>query len=562
MRKLFWILSLLSALSGPMVQAQSTDDLFLQTRLEQKSLSWLIDKTRLILANVKIDDKFAAEITIDKDPIFTMEGLSNDPDFIRIRDLMGSIFKVDAKNAVLRLRIPKLYYRIDAIHAKPLKLDVNDPMLDLRVEAQLHGLYVKLTEGIQADFMIPNPTTHVLESYFTATVEPLSVDIPNTIDPMRFEVEFETLRDQMFKYTLKSYNLNTVPDYVNQNQSLMSILAGTTPTVGLNASHIRINPVTVRLNQLSRSIDFESFKPILQKKMPQVISGMLDVVGNSLKNTLGPRILRGVFSNGTRSDIVASNSNIYTRYSTAFFSQPDSNQLSLGVKGDLCTTEHYNQYHEQCTQYEPKVDPVRVIPTADKQKAQEDLRTLLARGDADVALSVSEEYMNRLLKTTIDAKLWNEMLSEEHLGVGPKGVFVIFNQKTQTPELFLDLLYFGDKGIQRIFVNPRNPIRFALRMSTSLHFNLKDETPYLTIRTEKLLSDVYEIINGIPEYDLTPKLVPLLRKKIARMIINMAGSLEGKTAVEMDLPVFQGLGLEKTRIEVSPYGRLNLYFKI
>jgi hypothetical protein len=562
MRLLLIIFAVLSQTAALNVQAQTSEDMILQARLEQKSLSWLIDKTRLILANSHIDDKLNAETTIDKDPVFTMDELSKDPEFVAMRDMMSKVFKVDLKNAVIRLRIPKIQYKIDTIHANPLAMNIQDPVLNLKVQAILKGVYVKLTQGLQADFMIPNPTTKVLESYLTATLDPVSIDIPQTIEPLNFEVNFEAKRDQEFHYALKSYNLDTIPPYVDRNQKLMTILAGVDQKGGLTAEHIKVNPIIVRLNNLTRSVNFDTFKPVLQKKMPQIITNVLSLLGTSLRNSIGPKILTQVFSSSMKSDLIVANTNLYTRFATALFSQPESNQLSLGVQGDLCTAETYNRYHEQCQSYEPKPEPIRTISVADKQKGLEELKDVLARGNADVALSISEEYVNRLLRTTINAKLWDDMLTEDHLAIGPKGVFVIFNKKTQNPELFLDLLYLGDKGIQKLFVNPNNPIHFPLRMSTSLGFTLKDEVPYLTIKTEKLLSDINEIIYGIPEYDLTTKMVPLLKKKIGNMVIKMASKLEGKNAVQMDIPVFKGLGLEKTSYEVSPYGRLNLYFKL
>jgi hypothetical protein len=46
------------------------------------------------------------------------------------------------------------------------------------------------------------------------------------------------------------------------------------------------------------------------------------------------------------------------------------------------------------------------------------------------------------------------------------------------------------------------------------------------------------------------------------MILKMAGELEGRNAIEMELPVFKGLGLENAWQEPSAFGRLNLYFKL
>ena len=91
---------------------------------------------------------------------------------------------------------------------------------------------------------------------------------------------------------------------------------------------------------------------------------------------------------------------------------------------------------------------------------------------------------------------------------------------------------------------------------------MRKDVPFLNISIRKVVSDAYEIMNGIPEFDLPSELIPGLRRKVASMILRMAAEIEGKNAVEMELPVFKGLGLENSWHEPSTFGRLNLYFKL
>jgi hypothetical protein len=259
---------------------------------------------------------------------------------------------------------------------------------------------------------------------------------------------------------------------------------------------------------------------------------------------------------------MVANEYIYTRYSTAKFIQPVRDQMALGIRGDLCTSALYRQHQDQCIQKVLPYEPARVVPESDAPRAQDTITQALAQNRADLVVSISEDYVNRLLKTTIDANLWDEKLAEDNLTLGPKGVFTVFNQTTKTPELFIDLYYSGDRGVEKIFINERKPIRFPLRLSTSLSFPIKDGVPHMVIKTEKLLSDAHEIIYGIPDLELETKMVKLFRKKIAKMVLEMAQKLEGQVAVDIDFPVMRNVGLEKTDYEVTPYGRLNWFFKL
>ena len=71
-----------------------------------------------------------------------------------------------------------------------------------------------------------------------------------------------------------------------------------------------------------------------------------------------------------------------------------------------------------------------------------------------------------------------------------------------------------------------------------------------------------EIINGIPQYDLPSHLIFGLKKKVARMILEMSSKIEGQTAIDLDIPVLKNIDLEKSWHEASPFGRLNLFFKL
>ena len=537
------------------------DDLLVQTRLNARSSAWLIDNIRLILSNAELGDGLNDTTTLDEDPVVDLGDFSSDPRFIRLRDSISSIFRVKADQAFLRFRIPAISYNIHSLHANPEKLSIEDPLLKLRATAQLQGVDIGLPRGIQIDFMIPDSKTKKNQSYLTANLKPVSVEIPSSLPPAEFQIDLEALRDQTFHLKLAGSELSALPEYVNRNLGSIRTF-NTASRQAISADDITINPVTVRINTLSRSIQFDEMKPVVQKYMDSILSSVLRSIGKSLQTSIGPKVLNTIFSKTIPSQFSISTNSIYTRYSIAGFSQPDPDQIQFGLEGGLCTSAQYRQFGEKCQEQSPPETAIRTIPEEDRTRARNELREKIAAGSADVGLSVSEEYLNRLLKTTIDARVWEPMLAKNHLELGPKGIFAVFKNAGSSPELFLDVVYREAKGLARIFVNPKHPIRFPLRMSTSLSFETGTDTPKVSIRIEKLMSDSNEIIHGIPEYQLPSHLVPFFRKKIARMIIEMAGGLEGKDAVSLAIPLLRGVDLQRIWWETSAFGRLHLYFKL
>ncbi|NDG86309.1 MAG: hypothetical protein EBX52_14870, partial [Proteobacteria bacterium] len=271
----------------------------------------------------------------------------------------------------------------------------------------------------------------------------------------------------------------------------------------------------------------------------RILTSILKAVGQSLKDRIGPRILARVFNKTAPSSFSLSQKALFLRNSVASYSEPASDQLAFMIRGESCTRELYDQYGESCSEHTPFHPSVRPLSDEDRMKARDEVTRTLSEGRADLALSLSEDYLNRLVRTSVDAQLLDPMLAEHGLRLGPKGAFLVMNRAGSDPELFLDLLYTPHSAIQRLLLGKRKALHFPLRLGTSLSFEERDRVPTLKIRIEKVLSDVPEILRGIPEYDLDSRLIPLFRKKSARMILGMSQQMAGKNLVELDLPVLK-----------------------
>ena len=537
------------------------DDLVLQSRLDERSTSWLIDKTRLILSNSEVRDGMTGTIALDDDTTFSVDELSHDPKFQQLKETIGRIFGVNPDASFLRIRIPHLYYKVHTLHAKPKNLSVVDPLLNVGATVEIQGVDIGLTDGINLDFMIPNQKTQKPESFLTATLAPVSITIPESLPPAEFEVNLEAKRGEKFNLTLKNQNLESIPGYVESHlNSILTLDSATGNPV--SADGITVNPVIVRLNRLTRSFTFDDFKPMLSRNLDKIITSILKEVGNSLRDHIGPRILSRVFNQSIPSSFALSQNPFYARYQISSFAEPAPGQFSLQIQGDSCTRSLYQEYQDACTDHVQAEKPARVLSDLEQTLAKDEVTKAIGANRADFALSVSEGYLNRLIKTTIDANLWNSILAEQHLTLGPRGAFIVINHAGSNPELFLDVLYRPTTGIQRLLIGKKRALRFPLRMSTSLHFENRNGNPSVLIQIEKVKSDAHEIIRGIPEYGLDSRLIPFLKKKIAKMILSMSSRIEGKNAVEMELPILRGTGLEQSWIETSDHGRIHLYFKL
>jgi hypothetical protein len=354
---------------------------------------------------------------------------------------------------------------------------------------------------------------------------------------------------------VNGYDLKEAPRYVNEHQSKFIITAGSNQTP-FGIEHIQVTPVVVRMNQHQREINLDTFKPIIQMKFNSLLALVLTELGKSLETKIGPNILNKIFSSKITTQIGIKNEKLHTKFTVAKFNQPIADQIRLNAMGQHCTEAAWTKYQEKCFQNEPVYKPVRTISDQDHLQAEDEVTRTLSDKRYDIAFSVSENYLNRLLKSTVDAKLWEKPLEENELELGDRGAFVVLNQATKHPELFMDVI-----SRDRIY------LRFPLRISTEVAFqaaanpSLHGKTsPKLSIRIKEVLSTPDEIINGIPEYELPSRMIRFARRRIANIILRMATELENSTVLALEIPELTGVGLEQSTLQVSKHGRLNLFF--
>jgi hypothetical protein len=557
----FLTTGIITLISATGIARASTDDIILQSKVDAPSLTWVLDKTSVLMTNTNLGPMLSGTTDLLKTPEFSFAELADDPNFLKLVASIGQVFNVNTDQASIRITIPKIYYNIHKLTANPHSLQVNDPLLTVNADVSIQGLDISLPSGIQLDLMIPNPTTHVPESFLTAMVDPNSVTIPDSLPPASFGITLQAIRDQQIAFNVQSENLDSLPAYVHtyQNQLIIKDVASQGP---ITVDHIHISPVTVRLGALTRSFTFDEFKPLIQSKMNALIGSVVSELGDSLKTDIGPTVLASIFSNKLSSDFELDNDSLYANYQVSKFSEPASDQFALTLDGAVCTGDLYKKYQTACVSHSLPYTPERVISDSDYAQAKTEVTTEIAGGGAKFAVSMSEEYINKLLKATIDANLWDSMLASDHLTLGPKGAFVVFNKASESPELILDLNYVGDGSfLQKMMINASHPLHFPLRVSTIVSFGQDGSVPNMTIQIGKILSDANEIVNGIAAYGLSSQLVAGFKGTVAKMILKMASDMNGKKALEMDLPMLKDMSLETTFFSVSAFGRMNLYFK-
>lgn len=545
--------------------AANNDDLMLQLRTDQTSLNWLIQKTTALM---KKDDQadMVSGATAVSDITIPLNSILGNSIYLDLASKIGGIFHLAVKDAALRVRVPSLGYRVHKVSVTPRSLNIQDPKLEIDTQVEIQGITADLAQGLQIDFMMTNPDHKKVESYFTAFIDATSIIIPKTLEPIRVDVDLQATRDTDLNFELKNPDVSGFANYLKKHAQDITTRVDSTQKP-LSVDQMRVNPVMMHITpSIVGTFAFDAFKPLIQNQMQSILSGIFAAVGDSLKHTIGPSLLQKNFSTKTRDDLVVANPTLYTRLSTSLFSQPEPTQLAINFAADICTGDLYKKYGASCTNHETQFSAHRVISDEDLAQGKKQITDKLASQQADLALSVSEDFINRLIKTSLETNLWDS-LAQYNVKIGPKGAFLVFNKETQNPDVYVDVVFMGDtpKDVTNILINKKHPIRFPIRLSTALSFPIIKDVPHLKVNLKQLDSTPREITKGIPEYDMPSKLLPfnLFKGKIVKRVQAEVDAYlaTNKAIVDFPLPMLTGFSLDQVSYEASPYGRLNLYFK-
>jgi hypothetical protein len=173
---------------------------------------------------------------------------------------------------------------------------------------------------------------------------------------------------------------------------------------------------------------------------------------------------------------------------------------------------------------------------------------------ANVAISISEDYINQLITSVAQAGMID--LAGESFTLGPEKAFVLAEEKGEGFSLYLDIIH-KLRGAQRVLVG-RSELRFPIRLSIGLKVNLIQGIPHLQIKVLEVKTDEKLLIEGLPEYELVTNVDSVrFRKKVINNILEDISPFNQKILVDLELKEFKDTYLEQLSFLSDGKGRAN-----
>jgi hypothetical protein len=224
----------------------------------------------------------------------------------------------------------------------------------------------------------------------------------------------------------------------------------------------------------------------------------------------------------------------------------NNQSLQLNVSGLFC--------EEACPGKILNFKDRRVLTENDFKLSMIEVDEQLSTGKANLAVSISESYINNLISTTIKAGLWDEIFKGKTFKLGPEKAFILALNKGKDFDLYLDIIQ-KLAGSQRILTG-MNELRFPVRLKISLNILKEHEIPRLRIKVSKLATDDRILLNGLPEFGLVSNVSEArFRSKVLKSIMEDLSSFEKVDLIDIELNEFKETFLEQLEFYSNGRGR-------
>ncbi len=235
---------------------------------------------------------------------------------------------------------------------------------------------------------------------------------------------------------------------------------------------------------------------------------------------------------------------------------PDTNDLLITVNGDFCAQDPYKAFLGECLFHKvTQTAPTRL--TEDMyNKSIKVVRDIMLEKDFDMMASISEDYLNRMLASTIDAGLWNQPLQEAGISFGPKKMLLRLGAKGRAGTLILDGVY-KTNTIERIGTGS-SKIQFPLVLDVSFRIEKQECLPVLVVKVESVNTTDSVLLDGVKEFGFESNVrkIPRFKKNVLKAMRKSLVPFGGKDMFAIPIKELRNMSLQAADFRSDGMGRM------
>lgn len=525
--------------SGQALARKNSQDIVIKSRLDHQASASLIKRVRTFLINNDFGDPYNRRIEspflIDVNQV-----LDDLPPGTQtwIKDLQ-SLLNLKLFESNYKLQIEDFSYRIDGFNSELMPMTSSLNRIEYVTLNYVQGL--KLASG-KISFQV--------ELKRTTNGSPIKFQI-DLIEP-----EFLVSQDLMVELPMGWYTA-LMPDALLLSLHTIDLskvfekVVSRPDLIDFYVKDLYMPQVSVRVGDRNVSFDKEKIFNFVVSRKEEMKMAILDLLRSRMQDRFSniikdhPQEIFLPRSFATKGKVSA----VFDL--RTFNAEASTNVIDAKIDGFFCATR------KEINACQSEQDPTkmrRIISSQTYEQSMHEIDLLFMEKRANVAISISEDYINQLITSVAQAGMID--LAGESFTLGSEKAFVLAEEKGEGFSLYLDIIH-KLQGAQRVLVG-RSELRFPIRLSIGLKVNLIQGIPHLQIKVLEVKTDEKLLIEGLPEYELVTNVDSVrFRKKVINSILKDISPFDQKILVDLELKEFKDTYLEQLSFLSDGKGRAN-----
>jgi hypothetical protein len=545
MKKIISLALVLSILSSQAyAQAFTAPDILINTKLDSDWSGILVSRIRRVVKNFGYPDPFKQGFS---QPIIVSKAKVQEylnPSAKELLNDLGHMLNMDFLNGQTQVTIHGLHYDVTGFKTE---LSGSEEKIDgLSVSADFSASKVRVSaDKVTLSLLIPG--IHALPVINIDIINPVILASEDKLINFFAKIQLKDKTDS-FKLFLEDANFANMSACLLEDQNAIKI----------DYERIVVPTVSVRIGNKLLKFDPKKIEALINSKKDGLKSILVAETASFLSSGMGEDVLKSINTVSFAKRMWIDSSSIQSMLNIDSFSnEPHGNIVEAKLSGDFCPHELYKIKGEACISDKVTKPVTSRITENHHLNSIGAMKSLIDQGNANIVVSISEDYVNKVLVSTYDAGLWDEMLKKAGVKMGPNKVFLRMDEKgSNTGTLYMDLLY-GVKKIERMAIGAKE-VRFPLVIKVGLKIKEDKRIPTFVIHMAGIDISDATLLNGIPELGVVSNVHTLrMKKKILASLREETAGLNNQDVLELRYPELRGLGLDKIDFVSDGNGRMN-----
>jgi hypothetical protein len=544
---------LILSFSLPVAFAQDSKvpDIIVDSKLDFDWTSFLVAKLRRLLTQNGLPDPFTMKID---EPLVVTDSIIEsylDPEAKQFVTDLGKLIGLDLVNGQTKVVIDGLDYDIKDFKSSLKRVD-NKSFKDLTISADFSASKLNLrAETVTLSVLIPTADPSKKASIDIKIVRPvIRASVENLIN-FDARIKIQDNGDH-FKFMIPEANF----------ENMANVLLTNPKGIYMNFRDIIIPDIRLRVGNRTLRIDPLKVKELINNNQKSLKSLLMSLLASQLKKGMGTDILKVIERYSINKEHWF-HSSLLTSYFKidSFSSARERNNLEIKMPADFCAPTIFKEKDKACLHNKQTLPKASRITPSIHQRSMDEIQTMIDSGDVNLAASISEDYINKIIAAAYDSGMMDEQLKKAGVRVGPNGISVRLDNRGEYGTLYMDLLY-SPKKLERLAIGAKE-VRFPVIVKVYIRIQNVDDVPNLIIHFGEADLREKTLLEGIPELGVVSNLNKLrLKKKVIHEIQAEVAGMQRQDVLSLAYPEIKGLGLENVDFEADGHGRMNALLRL